>query len=53
MESIISLADYMGCRVYDGQIEKFISKDNLEKVMEAYFGGSACVAGIIGTVKSD
>ncbi len=53
MEAIISLADSMGCRVYDGQIEEYISKDNLGQVMEAYFGGAACAAGYLGTVKSD
>jgi hypothetical protein len=29
MEAIISLADSMGCRVYDGQIEEFVSLDTL------------------------
>jgi hypothetical protein len=52
MEAIISLADSMGCRVYDGQIEGFVSMDNLEKVIESYFGGASWVRKNIGTVHS-
>jgi hypothetical protein len=52
MEAIISLADSMGCRVYDGQVEEFVSMDNLEKVMESYFGGASWVRKNIGTVQS-
>jgi|GEM_PF-4945204 len=38
-----------GARVF----EEFISMDNLEKIMESYFGGASWVRKNIGSVKSD
>jgi hypothetical protein len=33
MEGIMSLADATGFKVYDSQIEEFVSMDNMEKFM--------------------
>ena len=51
LKYILELADRLGCRVYDGQIKEYLTKDNLDTMETKFAKISGTVIGLIGKAK--
>ena len=51
LKGLMTLADSVGCKVYDGQIKEFLNQDTIKKALVSFFGGAAWVVGNIGQTK--
>ena len=48
LKEIIALADSVGGKVYDGQIEEFLTVDNMNKALACFFGNASLVEWCFG-----
>ena len=53
LSEILDLADKLGCKVYDGQLDTYITRENLDKIAIGFAKMAGKVIGLFGTVDKE
>jgi len=53
LTKILDLADKLGCKVYDGQLDMYITRENLDKIAIGFAKMAGKVIGYFGTVDKE
>ena len=51
VKHILELADSIGCRIYDGQINDFVTFDTINEVLKSFVSGANWVIGAFGKIE--
>lgn len=51
LTGLLDLADRLGCRLYDGQIELWITRENIDDIAEGFLKGAENIANMFGVCK--
>jgi hypothetical protein len=50
LTEILDVADRLGCRVYDGQLDIWITRENVESIAEGFVRQASSVIKMLGTI---
>ncbi len=53
METVFTMSDTVGCKVYDGQITEFITRETIEQTFNSLFQGKTHVYKLFGHTKKN
>jgi hypothetical protein len=50
LHEILDFADRLGCKLYDGQLDMWITRENIESIAEGFVKQASSIAKLFGTV---
>lgn len=53
LTGLLDLADRLGCRLYDGQLKLWITRENLKEIAEGFARSARSIVGLIGEVDEE